>query len=277
MCATAFISGLFIYPVKSCRGLSLTTAEVDDLGLVGDRRFLVVDPTGKFLTQRTHARMARIATALDAATLTLSAEGAGSVAVARTADPAAPIRSVTVWKHSDLQAEDCGPDAARWLSDFLGTPCSLVRIGEKFRRDVLKKAGRPGDRFSFADGAPVLVAGEASLTDLNDRIQANGGEPIPMDRFRANIVVAGAAPFAEDTWPLLRAGDVVLRNAGKSDRCIVTTTDQLTGERGKEPLRTLATFRRDPVEPSSVYFGVNYINETKRGTLRVGDTVEISA
>lgn len=269
------LSGIFIYPVKSCRGVALATAEIDELSLAGDRRFLVVDETGKFLTQRTHARMARISTALDAERLTLSADGAGSVVVARAPDSTAPLRGVTVWKHSNLQAEDCGPGAAAWLSDFLGLRCALVRIGSAFRRDVLKKAGRPGDCFSFADGSPVLVTGETSLAQLNDRILENGGEPVTMDRFRPNLVVSGAAPFAEDEWPRVRIGDVVLRAAGKSDRCIVTTTDQLTGERGKEPLRTLATFRRDPVEPSSVYFGANFINESKRGMLRVGDEVVI--
>lgn len=269
------VSGLFIYPVKSCRGLSVDSAEVDALGVVGDRRFLVVDETGKFLTQRTHARMALIATALDPEHLTLSAEGAGAVSVARAPDPAAPLRSVTVWKHSGLQAEDCGAEVAQWLSDFLGAKLALVRIGPAFERNVLKKAGRPGDCFSFADGSPVLVCGEASLADLNDRIVERGGEPVPMDRFRPNVVVSGGTPFAEDEWPRVRIGDVVLRAAGKSDRCIVTTTDQLTGERGKEPLRTLATFRRDPVEPTSVYFGANFINESKRGTLRVGCEVVV--
>lgn len=271
------VSGIFIYPVKSCRGLALATAELDELGLVGDRRFLVVDESGKFLTQRTHARMARIATALDAERLTLSAAGAGAIAVARASDSAAPLRGVTVWRHSNLQAEDCGPEVAAWLSDFLGLRCALVRIGPAFRRDVLKKAGRPGDRFSFADGSPVLVVGEASLAALSDRILENGGEPVPMDRFRPNVVVNGAAPFAEDEWPRLRVGDAVLRAAGKSDRCIMTTTDQLTGERGKEPLRTLATFRRDAAEPTSVYFGANFINESKRGTLRVGAAIEVDA
>jgi len=269
------VSGLFIYPVKSCRGLSLNVAGLDDLGLVGDRRFLVVDETGKFLTQRTHARMAQIATALDAERLTLSAEGAGSVSVARAPDPRAPLRTVTVWKHSALQAEDCGPEAARWLSDFLGVRLSLVRIGPAFERKVLKKAGRPGDVFNFADAVPLLIAGEASLTDLNDRIQENGGEPVPMDRFRPNLVVSGGTPFAEDDWPRVRIGDVALRNAGKSIRCIVTTTDQQTGERGKEPLRTLATFRRDTDDPTGVCFGTNFIHETKRGTLRVGDAVVV--
>ncbi|MBI2513795.1 MAG: MOSC domain-containing protein [Opitutae bacterium] len=269
------VSALFLYPVKSCRGLTVTAAEMDELGLVGDRRFLVVDETGKFLTQRTHARMARIVTALDAERLTLSAEGAGSVAVVRAPDPAALLRNVSIWKHSDLRAEDCGPAAAAWLSDFLGLRCALVRIGPAFRRDVLKKAGRPGDCFSFADGSPVLVIGEASLAQLNDRILENGGEPVPMNRFRPNMVVSDAAPFAEDEWPRVRVGDVVLRAAGKSIRCIMTTTDQLTGERGKEPLRTLATFRRAETDPTAVCFGANFINESKRGEVRVGDAVEV--
>lgn len=269
------VLGLFIYPVKSCRGLALATAELDELGLVGDRRFLVVDETGKFLTQRTHARMAQIATALDAERLTLSAEGAGAIAVARAPDPTAPRRNVTIWKHSDLQAEDCGPEAAAWLSELLGLRCALVRIGPAFRRDVLKKAGRPGDCLSFADGSPVLVVGEGSLAELNDRILENGGEPVPMDRFRPNVVVSGATPFAEDEWSRVRIGDVVLRAAGKSIRCIMTTTDQRTGQRGKEPLRTLATFRRDEADPAAVCFGANFINESKRGTLRVGDEVAV--
>lgn len=271
------VSGLFIYPVKSCRGLALTTAELDELGLAGDRRFLVVDEAGKFLTQRTHARMARIATALDAERLTLSVEGVGAVSVARASDVSAPLRSVTVWKHSNLQAEDCGPEVAAWLSDFLGLRCALVRIGAAFRRDVLKKAGRPGDCFNFADGSPVLVVGEASLAELNDRILENGGGPVTMDRFRPNVVVSDAAPFAEDEWPRVRIGDTVLRAAGQSIRCIMTTTDQLTGERGKEPLRTLATFRRDPADPTSVFFGANFINESKRGTLRVGAAIAVDA
>lgn len=270
------VSGLFIYPVKSCRGLALPTAEVDALGLVGDRRFLVVDGDGKFLTQRTHPRLARIATALDATTLTLSVAGAGTVGVPRAPEAGAPLRRVTVWKHSQLQAEDCGRAAADWLSDFLGLNCSLVRIGPAFARDVLKAAARPGDRVGFADAAPLLVASEASLADLNGRIVAHGGQPVPMDRFRPNLVVADCAPFAEDHWPRMHLADVTLRTAGRSDRCIVTTTDQLTGERGKEPLRTLASFRRDPVEPTSVYFGVNFINESKRGTIRVGDTIATS-
>jgi uncharacterized protein YcbX len=267
------VAGLFLYPVKSLRGFAVPAAEIDDLGFAGDRRFLVVDDTGKFVTQRTLPRMARVSTRLALGSLVLSADSAGQTVVPTTPDPSAPLRTVSVWKHEGLLAEDCGSEAAGWLSNFLGQSLHLVRIGPKFNRPVLKKAGQPGDAFTFADGAPILVTSEASLAALNDRIQENQGEPVTMDRFRPNLVLSDCAAFAEDALASLRIGTVTLRNAGKSDRCIVTTTDQLTGERGKEPLRTLATFRRDPDNPSSVYFGTNFINESKHGTVRVGDTV----
>lgn len=270
------VAGLFIYPVKSLRGCAVPAATVDALGFAGDRRFLVVDDTGKFLTQRSHARMAQVDTALSGGSLTLSADGAGSVTISTTSGATAPLRTVSIWKHEGLLAEDCGPEAARWLSAFLGQSVHLVRSGPKFHRPVLKKAARSGDLFAFNDGSPILVASEASLAALNDRIHENGGEPVPMNRFRPNLVLTGCNAFAEDTFPALRIGAVTLRNAGKSDRCIMTTTDQSTGERrGKEPLRTLATFRRDSaLDPTAVYFGANFINETKHGTIRVGDTVD---
>ena len=269
------LSGLFIYPVKGFRGFAANSAAVDALGLVGDRRFLVVDEPGRFLTQRTLPRMALVATALDATHLTLSAGGAGIVRVALVSDPAATLRTVNVWKSDGLQAEDCGHAAAAFLSDFLATRCRLVRIGPAFRRPVLKPAAREGDVFHFGDGAPVLVISEASLADLNDRIIAHGEEAIPMDRFRPNLVVTGCPAFAEDTWPRFRVGTAIFRAAGQSSRCIVTTTDQLTGERGKEPLRTLATYRRDATDPTNVNFGQNLIHETKSGTFRIGDPLEI--
>jgi len=234
----------------------------------------VVDATGKFLTQRTVPRMARIDARLSPGTLTLSAEGAGRVDVPTASDPVAPLRSVSVWKSEGLQAEDCGPGASSWLSDFLGFPCLLARIGNRFTRPVLKSAARTGDVFTFADAVPFLVISEASLAHLNDRIQENHGEPIPMNRFRPNIVVADCEAFAEDAWSGIQIGEAVFRSAGMSVRCIITTTDQLTGERGKEPLKTLATFRRNPADPAEVFFGVNLIHGTKRGTIRVGDSVE---
>jgi len=270
------LSSLFIYPVKGLRGFSVNVAEVDALGLIGDRRFLVVDETGRFLTQRTHARMALVDTALDADTLTLAAAGAGSVSISRASDSSAPLRTVSIWKSEGLLAEDCGDAPAAWLGDFLGLRCRLVRVGDRFSRPVTKPAARPGDRVGFPDAVPMLVISEASLADLNARLVARGEDALPMNRFRPNLVVAGCPAFAEDTWPRFRIGEITFRSAGPCVRCIVPTIDQQTAERGKEPLRTLATYRRTAVNPTDVNFGQNLINETKSGTLRVDDAVEVS-
>jgi uncharacterized protein YcbX len=271
------LSGLFIYPVKSLRGCAVPVATVDNLGLVGDRRFLVVNEANRHVTQREFPAMARISTALSATTLTLSAEGAGSVSIPRI-QPAGDrvTREVSIWKSEGLVAEDCGDLVAGWLSDFLETKCRLVRVGPQFCRPVLKPAARPGDVTAFADAVPFLAISEASLADLDDRLVAAGEESVPMDRFRPNLVISGAAAFAEDTWPRVRVGELVLRAAGPSARCIMTTTDQQTGERcGREPLHTLATYRRDEKDPTRINFGQNLIHETKSGTVRVGDPVHV--
>ncbi|HUR57192.1 MAG TPA: MOSC N-terminal beta barrel domain-containing protein [Opitutaceae bacterium] len=270
------LSALYVYPVKSLRGFAVTESAVDDLGLAGDRRFMLIDETGRFLTQRALPRMALIATALAAGQLTLSAQGAGSVTVATAPDPAAPLRNVSVWKSEGLLAEDCGEAPARWLSAFLQAKIRLVRIGAKFMRPVLKQVAGPGDRVSFADSVPFLILTEASLVDLNDRLVAQGGEALPMDRFRPNLVVAGATAFAEDSWARFRIGGLTFHAAGPCTRCTITTTNQQTAERGKEPLRTLATYRRDAEDPTDVIFGQNVVHETKAGKLRVGDKVDIS-
>ncbi len=274
------LTGQFIYPVKSLRGCALATAEVDALGLVGDRRFLVIDEHGQFLTQRTLPRMALVATALSNHTLTLSAAGAGACSIPRHAPPDQPpplIRTVSIWSSTGLSAEDCGDSAATWLSDFLGVKCRLVRAGAAFHRPVLKPGkARPDDVVSFPDAYPLLVISEASLADLNDRIVASGEDAVPMARFRPNLVVAGCTAFAEDSWGRIRIGDVWLRGGGPCVRCAVPAIDQLTAERGQEPLRTLATYRRDAADLTNVIFGQNLFHETKSGSLRVGDPVEIA-
>lgn len=268
------VTELCLYPVKGLRGCAVPALEFDELGPVGDRRFLIVEPDGRCLTQRTQPHLATITPVLTADTLTLQAPGAGTIAVARRPEATAPHLQVSVWASHGLVAEDCGAEAAHWLSTVLATPCRLVRAGPAFARPVLKPAAQAGDRHAFADAVPVLLANAASLAALNDRLLARGEAPVPMDRFRANLVVDGGAPFAEDGWARLRAGPLTLRSAGPCTRCIVTTTDQRTGARtGPEPLRTLATFRRDPAAPHEVAFGLNLIHETPAGTLRVGDPV----
>ena len=265
------VTRLFIYPVKSLRGVAVPAADVDALGFVGDRRFLVVDSHNQFLTQRTLPRLALIETALTVHELVLRAPPGGSCAVPLRATAPAELLPVRVWKSEGLLAEDCGVEVAVWLSDFLRHPCKLVRIGQQFTRPVLKASARPGDIFNFADSYPFMILSEASLADLNARLD----EPLPVDRFRPSFVVNGCDAFAEDTWKNLRVGTVNFRTGGPCARCIVTTTNQLTAERGKEPLRTLAMYRRATDDPTDVNFGQNLIHETKTGTLRVGDAVEL--
>jgi len=270
------LTGIHIYPVKGLRGCALPAVEMDPLGLAGDRRFMVVDERGGFRSQRTLPRMALIGTALTAETLTLAAGGAGEIAVTRAPDRHATLLPVTVWASKNLPAEDCGEDAAAWLSDFLGEKCRLVRIGPAFRRPALKPdRARDGDALAFVDACPLLLISEASLAELNDRLVEKGGEPVPMNRFRPNLVVSGCPAFAEDDWNRLRIGSIPFRTGGPCGRCVVTTTDQETAERGLEPLRTLATYRRRANDPSEVDFGLNLFHETRSGRLQVGDVVEV--
>lgn len=272
------LAGLWVYPVKSLRGCAVAAAAVDELGLDGDRRFLVVDGQGRFLTQRTLPRMALIGTALDPERLTLTAPGCSPLHVRRQPDPSAPPRTVSVWSSEGLQAEDCGAEAEAWLSAFLGAEARLARIGPRFDRPMRKPGrARPEDRVAFTDAFPFLALGETTLAALNDRLIARGEEPVPMDRFRPNLIVAGGPPHAEDGWQRFRVGEVVFRAGGDCVRCVVVTTDQATGERGPEPLRTLTDYRRDPADANRITFGQNLIHETKRGQLRVGDAIEVIA
>lgn len=267
------VTGLFLYPVKSCRGFAVTSAEADEFGFTGDRRFMVVNADdGMFLTQRAHPRMALIETALTPDALVLSSPGHGSVTIPLTVSTGQ--RQVTVWK-STVTADDCGDAPAAWLSAYLSGSLRLVRMGASFRRPMTKSAAQPGDVVTFADAEPFLVVSEASLADLNDRLVAKGEEALPMNRFRPNLVVTGCDPYAEDTWQRLRVGNMIFRNGGLCARCPITTTNQETAERSKEPLKTLAGYRRDPADPTDVNFGTNLIHETKHGSVRVGDRVEL--
>jgi len=268
------LTALHLFPVKSCRGCAVAAAEVDNRGLVGDRRFLVVDGESRFLTQRVQPRMALIETALADGRLVLSSPGHGAVRVPlRSPDPAARTAAVVIWRDT-VTADDCGDEPAAWLSAFLGFACRLVRAGAAYSRPIPDRkvpaalASAPAHEVTFADAFPFMLLSEETLADLNGRLEA----PLPMNRFRPNLVVAGAAPYAEDTWARFRIGSVTFHGATRCARCAVTTTDQFTAGRGKEPLRTLATYRRDAED--NIMFGRNLIHETKTGRLAVGDEVE---
>ena len=270
------LSGIYIHPVKSLRACAVEACEIDALGLKGDRRFMVVDDAGHFLTQRTIPTMALIETKLTDSTLILSRSGHGSINVSNVDDLLRRPVAVTVWSSTGLTAEDCGDEPASWLSAALGKECRLVRAGPAFRRPVKKvNQTKPDALVSFADAYPLLAIGEASLSELNDRLVARGEETVPMDRFRPNLVINGSAPFAEDGWTRFRIGEVIFRTAGPCARCIITTTDQHTGDRGHEPLRMLASYRRDADDSTRINFGQNLVHETKSGMVRVGDPIEV--
>jgi uncharacterized protein YcbX len=268
--STARLDGLFVYPVKSCRGLARESARIEPTGLAGDRHWMLVRPSGRFVTQRELPRMALIATAVEAGGLTLSSPGAGDVRVAP--DAGRDALAVTVWKFTG-QGIDCGDDAARWASDFLGTPLRLVRFDATHPR-VCSPEWTPGATAvtEFSDGFPMLVISRASLADLNSRLP----RALPMERFRPNLVIDGVDAYAEDRIHELRAGDVAIRLVKPCTRCSITTTDQDRGAvDGVEPLATLKTYRHDR-ELKGVIFGQNAIPATGVGaTLRVGDVFDI--
>lgn len=261
------LSAIHIYPVKGCAGLSLAAVEIDALGPVGDRRFMMVDRDGMFMTQRNHVRMALIRTQLSSTHLTLDAPGMSTLTLNLNSDQAMR-RDVRVWR-SRVNAASMGPVVSEWLSDFLGTAADLVHMDDHSTRIADPEYAPPNAQVSFADGYPILLISEASLDHLNAKLV----EPLPMDRFRPNLVVSGTEPHEEDGWASIRVGDVILDIVKPCDRCTVTTIEQSTAISGKEPLKTLATYRR---RNNKIYFGQNAVHRGL-GTLRVGDDVKIVA
>jgi len=269
----ATVSSLHVYPVKGLKGIDLTEAVCTDRGLAHDRRWMVVDAAGQFLSQREHPRMATVWTDISADALTLSAPDMPEVNVP-LAPPPAPSMRVRIW-NSVCDAVPASADSDRWLSEYLGLPCRLVYMPDATRRNSNPAFAGPDRLVGFADGYAYLMIGEASLADLNARLAARGHAALPMNRFRPNIVLAGSEPYAEDRWKDVAIGDAMLRGAKPCGRCQVTTTDQTTGEvRGPEPLATLTTYR-DSSE-FGVMFGMNFVT-LRGGHIRVGDRVQAPA
>jgi uncharacterized protein YcbX len=257
------ISALFIYPVKSCRGIEVGTARFDELGPVNDRRWMVVDENGEFLTQRTHPMLAKITPEVHDEGLRLHASGRPSLYVPQRQEGRIAVR---VWNFSG-SGLDQGDHAARWLSDLLDVPCRLAQVDANTQRPVKLKGQTTGKLVGFADGFPALLLGESSILDLSRR----AGTALSVRRFRPNIVVSGSPPYAEDEWRSFAAGSLHFDVVKPCERCVITTLDPDTLEQGKEPLRTLATYRKTP---DGVIFGQNCIHRGP-GSIRVGDLVSV--
>lgn len=248
----ATVAALFIYPVKGCRGIALSSARVTERGLEHDREWMVVDADARFVTQRTQPRLASITTAITATSLLLTMPGAEPLQV--PLDQSGVAGPVTVWRDT-VPGIDQGPAAAAWLSARLAGAYRLVRFDPAARRRCnTLYAGTSGAHTAFADGYPVLVLSQASLDDLNARLAM----PLPVDRFRPNLVLSGVEAYDEDHIDQIVMGDVALKMVKPCTRCQVTTIDQQTLERGLEPLHTLAGYRRNALL-DGVAFGMNAI------------------
>lgn len=222
---------------------------------------MVVDETGHFLTQRTLPTMALINVALREGYLSVTSRGVGELTIPFLISRSTKLR-VNIWDDS-LDAIDVGQDAASWFTELLGLRCRLVQMPEKPERVIDRKYAPQNSPVSFADAFPLHLISQMSLEDLNARLAV----PVPMNRFRPNLVIDGTSAFEEDTWRSLQIGSVSFRVAKPCARCTVPTVNQDTGETGKEPLRTLSTYR---TRDSKVYFGQNLVHEG-RGILKVGD------
>lgn len=273
MISDIVISALYSYPIKGCAALSHDQILLDERGPVWDRRWMLVDGDGLFVSQRERPALARVQPALDAESLRISTAGMPPLVIPLQAARGVP-RAVTIW-NDICEAWDEGRAAGEWFSQFLGDAVRLVRMTDSWFRTVDPRYAPQPAQTGFSDGFPLLLVSEESLDDLNGRLQGQGSQPVPMNRFRPNVVVRGAGPFAEDGWRTLRAGAVTLDVVKPCARCLVTTVDQQTGtipDRA-EPLATLSSYRK---QGSKVLFTQNVVHRAP-GSLAVGTPLEILA
>jgi uncharacterized protein len=279
------VTSLVVYPVKGARGISLDRAEILSAGIRHDRRFMILDAQGSFVTQREHPKMALVDVAFVGTSLRMSVKdaatgtGTGAVAAATTIalEPSlgsAPMRRVKIFD-DEVDAMDLGGDGAAFFSEYLGESCSLVYMPLEVERPVEEPYAKPGDRVGFADAYPILIASTSSLDDLNRRLVKRGSPLAPMTRFRPNIVIDGDAdkPYAEDEAKTVRIGSLLFRTPKPSARCQVVSVDPETAAISKEPLKTLATYR---TKSNKVLFAINAIPDiglNDVGSIAVGDEV----
>ena len=261
-----FVQNLYLYPIKSLGGISVQEAQVEERGFKYDRRWMLVDQSGEFLTQRQHPQLALLQVAL----------GETGMVVFSKVDPSRKISfdfemnsgkemQVSVWGDV-LTALQVSPDVSAWFSDFLAMNVDLVRMPESSHRKLDPRYAVQEESVSFADGMPYVMIGQASLDELNGRL----ADPVGMDRFRPNLVFSGGEAYAEDQFKQLQIGEVEFQVVKPCARCVMITVDQEKGTKGKEPLATLATYRS---QGAKVYFGQNAVALTQ-GIVRVGDPIQ---
>ncbi|MCX6215335.1 MOSC N-terminal beta barrel domain-containing protein [Spirosoma sp.] len=273
------ISELYIYPIKSLGGISLTEAIVEEKGFRYDRRFMLVEPDGTFMTQRANHQMALLDVDIQGDILRVWHRHRPDdvLDLALTIPEVEPGVSrdwlnVTIWDDKDVPALTVSDEADQWFSVVLGKPCRLVFMPETTHRPVDPAYARQQDAVSFADGYPYLLIGQASLDTLNQRLT----DPVTMQRFRPNIVVSSSLPNDEDAWSRFCIGETSFYGVKPCARCVLTTIDPETGHTGREPLRTLSTYRQ---WKHKILFGQNVLVKLtgEPVPVRVGQQIEVLA
>ena len=259
------LAEIWCYPVKSCAGVPVARVAVGHRGIQLDRHWMLVDAAGRFVTQRQAPRLALVRPRFEADTLGLAAPGQRPLRIPYLQGGSRTI-VVRVWQ-DECEAALVGATADRWFSTFLGRPVRLVFLPDGARRAVDPLYGQAGDEVGFADGFPFLLVGRASLEDLAVRMKTD----LSMRRFRPNLVIAGAGPYAEDGWRRIRIGMLGFRLAKPCSRCAVTTVNPDTGTRDLDTLGALAAYRK---RDNKVFFGQNLIHDDT-GEIHVGDAVSV--
>ena len=257
-----------IYPIKSLGGITVRSAKVEKRGLEYDRRWMLVDSQGNFLSQRQHTQMALLQVEITDNGL-LVTHKTREIAPLKIPFEANDEKSLLVNIWDDVCfAFEVTPEANAWFSEVLGIPCKLVYMPDHAIRHVEPEFARPKDIVSFADAYPFLIIGEESLHDLNEKL----AKPVPMDRFRPNLVFSGGEAFDEDTWTEFSIGETTFYPVKPCYRCVVTTIDQQSAEKSAEPLKTLSTYRLGA--NNKVKFGQNLVHSGTGNILEVGQALE---
>jgi uncharacterized protein YcbX len=261
------ISELYIYPVKSLGGIAVNEASLTERGFEHDRRWMLVDDNGVFLSQRELNAMALLkATLADDSLQVQHINKPGEILLLPLNTEEGNNVMVRIWDDV-CKAVYVSREADEWFSDMLSYNCRLVYMPDETNRFVDVQYAQNREITSFSDGYPLLMIGQASLDDLNSRL----AEPLPMNRFRPSIVFTGGAPFQEDDMKEFEINGITFYGVKPCARCTVTTIDQFTGSKGKEPLKTLSSYR---MRNNNVYFGQNLLF-ANTGILRVGDTISL--
>ena len=265
--APIVLKEIWIYPIKSLGGIRLETASVKKKGLEFDRRWMLIDKDGIAMTQRVHPAMALLKVRIEAEVMYIDdTKGGKPVSTKSFSLTDRVLQPITAEVSGDpVEVNEVNQEVSQWLSELLGSRCRLVVFPEENPRPVDEDYKVGNDHVSLADAYPFMIIGQASLDDLNRRL----AEGVPMNRFRPNFVFEGGAPFVEDSWRDVSIGSLPFAAVKKCDRCILTTVNQDTGEKGAEPLRTLSLYRK---VGNKVYFGQNLIS-LKEGRVSVGDRI----